>query len=141
MHKLIDYVCEELDELERKASKDGKLSMAEVQYGDMLAHFKKNLLSAEEMSEGGYSSRRGSYARGYYNDGMGGSYEGMSYARGGNRGGGRRGGANQYGSYADGYSRGDGSEELIDAIHGMMQDLPPETQKEAKRFIQKLEQM
>lgn len=136
MHKLIDYVCEELDELERKASKDGKLSMAEVQYGDTLAHFKKNLLSAEEMSEGGYSSRMGSYARGRYNDGMGGSYENTSYARGG-----RRGGANQYGSYADGYSRADGSEELIDAIHGMMQDLPPETQKEAKRFIQKLEQM
>lgn len=153
MHKLIDYICEELDELERKADKDGKLSMAEIQYGDTLAHFKKNLLKAEEMTEGeGYSSRgwsyaRGSYADGSYDDGMGnmgGSYEGRSYARGGrngNRGGGgRRGGANQYGSYAGGYSRA-GADELVDTIHGMMQDLPPETQQEAKRFIQKLEQM
>ena len=76
MHKLIDYICDELEELERKADKDGKLSMSEVQYGDTLAHFKKNLLKAEEMSDDGYSgnySMRGddmpyrggnSYARG-----------------------------------------------------------------------------
>lgn len=134
MHKLIDYLCEELDELEQKAMKD-KLSMSEIQYGDVLAHFKKNLIAGEQMAENGYSNSRG----GSYNMGGG------SYARG--ERGGRRGGANQYGSYADGgysrgdYSRGGAAEELADTVRSMMRDLPPETQREATKFVQKLEQM
>ena len=76
MHKLIDYVCDELEELERKVDKDGKLSMAEVQYADVLAHLKKDILTADAMWEqseysgmrpDGHSYgywRRGSYARG-----------------------------------------------------------------------------
>ena len=62
MHKLMEYVCDELEELERKAEKGGKLSMAEIQYGDTLAHFKKNLLTADAMTgegEYGYSNARG----------------------------------------------------------------------------------
>jgi len=107
MDKLIDYICDEMEELERKADK-GKLSMAEVQYADMLAHLKKNILTSEAMmDEGEYSNDTGnSYARGRgrgsnaKRDSMGryssrmysgrsyddGSYEG-SYERGGNRGG------------------------------------------------------
>lgn len=71
MHKLIEYVCDELKEYEKKAEKTGKLSVSEVQFVDTLAHLKKNLLTAEAMGEGeGYSnessyanrsSRRGSY--------------------------------------------------------------------------------
>lgn len=76
MHKLMEYICDELEELERKADKDGKLSMSEIEYVDKLAHIKKSLLSAEEMwEESEYSGagdgsdqlRRGgasSYARG-----------------------------------------------------------------------------
>lgn len=63
MHKLINFLCEELEDLERKAEKDGKLSMAEVEYGDKLAHFKKNLMKAEEMEGDGSSYGYGSYAR------------------------------------------------------------------------------
>lgn len=104
MHKLIEYICDELEELERKADKEGKLSMAEIQYGDTLAHMKKNLLKADEMWEDSeYSMTGGSYAM---DDRRNGPYtRGGSYARGGRggRGGGRR-GANQYGSYAGGYS-------------------------------------
>lgn len=51
MHKLIDYVCAELDELERKAER-GKLSMSDVQYMDTLAHAKKNLLTGDAMMDG-----------------------------------------------------------------------------------------
>lgn len=71
MHKLIEFICDELDDLERKAERGGKLSMTEVQYGDMLAHFKKNLLKSEEMMDGGYSMDRysgdysGDYSRSY----------------------------------------------------------------------------
>ena len=57
MHKLIDYVCDELTDLEKKAEKDG-LSMSEIQYADTLAHLKKNLMKAEEMElENEYSQR------------------------------------------------------------------------------------
>lgn len=81
MHKLIEYICDELEELERKAEKGGKLSMQEVQYMDTLAHAKKNLLKSEEMmgDEEEYSMAGGSYA--YARDGRGGSSN-VSYARG-----------------------------------------------------------
>ena len=137
MHKLMEYICEELEELERKADKDGKLSMAEIQYGDTLAHFKKNLLSAEEMWDNSeYSEAGGSYARG----------------RGGNRGGRNRGGANQYGSYAmrggsyvrgnrDGYS-GDDSEMMVQELRELMEQAPDDrTRTEFHKFIKRIEQM
>lgn len=149
MHKLMDYVCGELEELERKAEKEG-LSMAEVQYGDTLAHFKKNLLKGEEMmGEDEYSMAGG------------GSYAGGSYARGGRGGQSRRGGQSMrgsYGSYARGrgnnarrdsmgrYSREDGysmaNDEMIDELHELMQEAPDEqTRKEFQKFIQRIESM
>lgn len=51
MHKLLEYVCDEMKELEEKVGRDHNLSMSEVQYLDTLAHTKKNLLKAEEMEE------------------------------------------------------------------------------------------
>ena len=86
MHKLMEFICDELDELERKAGKDGKLSMQEVQYMDTLAHAKKNLLKADEMMEDSEYSEAGdgnSYRRGRYSrrGGEGSSYD-SSYARG-----------------------------------------------------------
>lgn len=117
MHKLMEFICDELEELERKVEKGGKLSMAEVEYGDKLAHFKKNLLKADELwEEGDYSM-----ARPYEDGGM----PNRSYARGG----GRRRGANQYGSYAggsymDGYSRAD--EDFMSELRGLMQNAPNE---------------
>lgn len=86
MHKLIKYACEELEELERKADKGGKLSMTELQYADTLAHLKKNLLKSEEMEGGeeeysmrGYSRRMSGAEGGSH---RGGSYDDESYADG-----------------------------------------------------------
>ena len=87
MHKLMEYICDELEELERKAEKDGKLTMQEIEYMDTLAHTKKNLLKADEMwgdseysmggnryyRDGSYAGRRGNVKR----DAMG------RYSRGG----------------------------------------------------------
>lgn len=56
MHKLLDYICSELEDLESKADRDGSLTMSEIQYADTLLHMKKNLLKSEEMSDD-YSSR------------------------------------------------------------------------------------
>ena len=58
MDNLCDYIKTELKELDRKAA-NGKLSSSDVQYGDILAHFKKNLLTADAMEEGSsYDSGR-----------------------------------------------------------------------------------
>lgn len=146
MHKLIEYICKELDELERKADKEGKLSMAETEYGDVLAHFKKNLLSSEKMmdDEGEYSMEGGSY--------MGGN----SYARGGRS---MRGGSYRYpseGSYARGRGRNarrdsmgryasEGSYDsgdMIEELRELMEDADNEQMRsEFQRFIKKIESM
>ena len=72
MHKLIEYCCDELEDIERKVSKGQKLSMQELQYADTLAHMKKNLLKGEEMSGGSGYSSMGYSRRMSYDDG--GSY-------------------------------------------------------------------
>ena len=118
MHKLIDYICDELDDMERKAEKGGKLSMAEMQYVDTLAHTKKNLLKAEEMSEGEYSGR--TYP-----------YDGRSYAR-------RRDSMGRYSRR--GYSMA--SEDMVDELRELMEKSPDEhTKREFKKFIEKIEMM
>ena len=156
MHKLIDYICDELEELERKADKEGKLSMAEIQYGDMLAHFKKNLLKGEEMygEEEMYSMDGGSYAMGDDRGGMNGRTRmGGRSMRGGNsyryegegsyaRGRGRNAKRDAMGRYSSrgGYSMA--GDEMIDELRDLMQDAPDEqTRMEFQRFIQKIEQM
>lgn len=143
MDKLIGFVCDELDDLERKVSKDGKLSIAEVQYMDTLAHAKKNLMKGEEMSEEGYSGMM--YPR-YYGDDR--SYRGgrsyadeRSYARGDGRGRGRNARRDSMGRYSSaGYSMA--AEDMVDELHELMEKAPDEmTKREFKKFIDKIETM
>lgn len=126
MHKLLEYICDELDELERKVEKEGKLSATEIQYADMLAHTKKNLLKADEMmDEGEYSG----YGRSY-------RMEDGSYARG--RRNARRDAMGRYSRRSDGYSMD--SEDMIDELNELMRKAPDErTRMEFQRFIQKIE--
>ena len=51
MHKLCEYIDDELEDLERKAEKVGKLSEREVVYGKDLAKFKSALLTNKAMEE------------------------------------------------------------------------------------------
>ena len=139
MHKLIDFVCDELEDIEQKAAK-GELSISDVQYADTLAHLKKNLLKSEEMMEEfdeGYSSEmrpmngtmRGSS---YRYDG------GMSYARGR----GRNAKRDSMGRYSSerGYSR-DGME-MADQLRDLMKDAPDESvRRDIERLLRKVEQM
>ena len=62
MNALVQYICDELEELERKVDKGGKLSGQELEYLDTLAHAKKNLLKSEEMENDGYSGNDGMYS-------------------------------------------------------------------------------
>ncbi len=66
MHNsLYEYVCDELHELDRKAQ-SGDPSMSDIQYADMLEHYKKSVLTNRAMETEGYAHR---YGRAY-DDGM-----------------------------------------------------------------------
>lgn len=154
MHKLIEYVCEELESLEKKAAK-GSMSAAEIEYADKLASLKKNLLKGdmlydEVMEDGEYSGNMGgmSYQRGGRGGNRGGnmgggSYDdGMSYARGDGRGRGRNARRDSMGRYSSerGYSR-DG-QEMADQLRDLMEDAPDESvRRDIERLLRKVEQM
>lgn len=124
MHKLIDYICDELKELERKAEKNGTLTMSEVQYMDTLAHAKKNLLTGDAMMDAG------EYESGRYMPYSGGLYGG-SYRRG----------RDSMGRYTSrrGYSYDDG---MIEELRSLMENAPDErTKSEFRQFISKIEKM
>ena len=124
MHKLLEYVCDEMSELEDKVAKDHKLSSAEVQYLDTLAHTKKNLLKAEEMEGEGYSGDY-RYSERYPDDS---SYR-RSYAR-------RR---DSMGRYSRRYSGEDG---MLDSLRDLMESAPDErTRAEYRKFIAKMESL
>jgi hypothetical protein len=100
MHKIYEYLCDELKDLEKKAESGQQLSMAELEYLNKLTETKKNLLKIEMLEEDSE-----------YSNAMG---------RGGNRGGGRR---NSYYSMDDGmgirggsYARGRGRNARRDAM-------------------------
>lgn len=129
MHKLIEYICDELEDLERKTEKGGKLSMQEVQYGDMLAHFKKNLLKSDEMMEDEeYSMAGGSYA--YARDSRG-DRSNVSYARGRGRNA-RRDSMGRY-SRDGGYSMAE--DDFRMDLEELMQIAPNERAKQKLREI------
>lgn len=124
MHKLVQMICDELDEIERKAGTEGKLSMSEIQYIDTLAHAKKNLLKGEEMMGTSHSMARGRNAR---RDAMG------RYASAGEM-------SRRDMSYYDGSSYADEMSNMVDSIYGIMDDLPQNVKVEAQKFVKKLEQ-
>ncbi|MBO7436043.1 hypothetical protein J6U76_08675 [bacterium] len=143
MDKMIEFVCEQLEELEKKAAK-GSMTMPEVQYADTLAHLKKNLLKSEEMMaemDGEYSGNMGgSYRGGSYRGGSyrGGSYEGGSYARGRGRNA-RRDSMGRYSSER-GYSRD--PQEMADQLRDLMEDAPNENvRRDIERLMRTVEQM
>ncbi len=124
MHKLMEFICDEMEELERKAEKDGKLTMQEVQYLDTLAHTKKNLLKADEMWDESEYSMAGD--RSYARDGRM-NRNNMSYARGRNA---RRDSMGRYSrrgnSYGD-YSMAEDDFKM--ELQDLMQDAPNEQVK------------
>ena len=159
MHKLINYVCDELEKIEQQAG-NGKLSIAEIEYADKLAHLKKNLLRADELMEAGYSGdiRRwpSSYRGGRsYEDG-GSSYGRESYGRERDgssyesRGRGSNAQRDSRGRYSSGrgysrYVRDDYSmdtDEVVQDLRELMEGAPDQRMRqELQRIITKVEQM
>ena len=131
MHKLYEWACNELEELENKAEKG--LSAADVEYADKLTELKKNILKIEMLEDEGYSAEyrddMGNYSRGRYNRGNsyrgGGSYAGRRNAR--------RDSMGRYSRAAD---------EQIEMLEGMLDSAPNEQiKKEIEKLISKMEQV
>lgn len=157
MHKLIEYVCDELEKVEQQVSDNKKLSLAEVEYADKLAHLKKNLLRSEEIMDKGYSGemRRSPSSfrdgRSYARDGS--SY-GSSYERGGSsyddRGRGSNAQRDSRGRYSTGrgysrYVRDDYSmatDEIVMDLRSLMDQAPDDRMRQQiQRIVTKAENM
>lgn len=125
IYELKEKLCKELEEYGRK----GDLDVGSLEIVDKLAHAVKNLGKIIEMSEEEYSGasdgRGGSYNRSYRYDG--------SYARGRRR--------DSMGRYSRGYSRAEEMDEMVDSIRSMMGSLPSDMQRDAQRFVDRLEKM
>lgn len=135
MHKLCEFIDNELDELEEKVKREGSLSRAEIEDGKNLAKFKMALLTNDRMEQDGGESEMYPYMGGYrsYDDGMRDSRRGHSGAR-------RRDAMGRYSRENRGYSRADSREDMIEDLRELMNEAPDETtKKHYQKFIRELE--
>lgn len=133
MHKMIEYIDNELMEAERKAS-NGRLSNGELERADMLAHLKKSILTNEAMEGSSYdynhsgerfrnsANRMHSYGDSYGDE----SYDGRG--RGANA---RRDSMGRYSS---------DNRETIDKLYTLMERIPDLPSREViKQIIKDME--
>ena len=118
-----------------KAGVGQKLSAGEIQYGDMLAHFKKSLLTNDAME--GYDDEYSNDNRAMRDNrsmrSMRGN-DGNSMARG------RTGNVRR--DSMGRYSRDDALDDMVDELEELMEKAPDEqTKKEFRRFINKVQSM
>lgn len=135
MHKLCDYLTDELKELEDKVARGGKLSRAEIEDGKNIAKFKMALLTNDRMEQDGGESDMYPYIGGNrsYEDDMRDSRRGRSGAR-------RRDAIGRYSRENRGYSRADAREDMIEDLRELMNEAPDEaTKKHYQKFIRELE--
>ena len=156
MHKLIEYVCDELEKIEKQADQSGKLSLAEIEYADKLAHLKKNLLRSDEIMDKGYSGDmrrfptsfrdgrsygRGDYGRADYDRGDS-SYDDRGRGPNAQRDSrGRYSTGHNYSRYVrDDYSM-DTGEVIMDLRHLMDEAPDDRMRQQIQRIVTKVEQM
>jgi len=126
-----DFVCHELEELDEKAKAD-KVSMTDVQYADMLEHYKKSYLTNEAMEEPGYSNR------GYmpYYGGM--SYAGRMNAKRDSMGRYSREGRDYSRNRGNGYSYAEDMEATKEEMRELAQKMPEEHRRKIERALDDL---
>ena len=140
---LYDYVCEELEDVERDGLKPGNLDST-----DKLVNIKKNLLKIEKYEnemDGGYSmgdgywEAQGGYAGDPMNDGYSNARRGEHWVRGHYSRDGRR-MYNRDGGYSyrrrdsrGRYSRADGKEGMMESMKEIMADATTEKEREIIR--------
>lgn len=113
-----EFACDELRDLDRKAQA-GDLQLSDIQYADMLEHYKKSKLTADAMerADGEYSRHGG------YNDGG-------TFAR-------ERDSRGRYSARS--YARDDGLSRELRALMPMARD--EQTRMEMQRLAEKVERM
>ena len=135
---LYDYVCEELEDVERDGLKAGNLDST-----DKLVNIKKNLLKIEKYEnemDGGYSMGDGYWtAEGGYGDGYSRANRGQHWVRGHYSRDGRR-MYDRDGGYSfrrrdsrGRYSRADGKEGMMENMKEIMADATNEKEREIIR--------
>lgn len=126
LYELKEMLCKELEEYGRK----GEMTTGSLEVVDKLAHTIKNIGKIIEMYDEG---DEGSYAYAYADrDGnRGTNYRGGSYARDRGR--------NARRDSMGRYSRA--SEEVVEQLRDLMEDVPEEMKHEVKRLITKMESM
>lgn len=120
MNVILDYICEEIAEIEEKIRKDGKLSMSEIEYLDKLEHIKKDRLTSEAMEDSGYS-----------NDGYDRGYSGRRYAN--------RDSMGRYTSRR--YSRDEAKDEVIRHMEKLMGDMSGKDREIVQDAVNQLKTM
>lgn len=128
-----DFVCHELEELDEKAKAD-KVSMTDVQYADMLEHYKKSYLTNEAMEESGYSNRYMPNWGGYAYEGN--SYAGRMNAKRDSMGRYSRNRGTSYGG--NGYSYAEDMEATKDEMRELAQKMPEEHRRKIERALDEL---
>ena len=126
-----DFVCHELEELDEKAKAD-KVSMTDVQYADMLEHYKKSYLTNEAMEGEGYSNR------GYmpYYGGM--SYAGRMNAKRDSMGRYSREGRDYSRNHGNGYSYAEDMEQTREEMRELAQKMPEAHRRKIERALDDL---
>lgn len=140
LEELCEKVTDEIAEANKKIrTGNGKLSAGDVEYLDKLTHMLKSIKTTIAMGE--YDDDRSGNYR--YDRRNGRSYDGDmdggSYARGR----GRNAKRDSMGRYSSerGYSRNEAVDDVKDAIHEAMDDMPEHLKREARNFLNKIEQM
>ena len=126
-----DFVCRELEELDEKAKAD-KVGMTDVQYADMLEHYKKSYLTNEAMEGEGYSNR------GYmpYYGGM--SYAGRMNAKRDSMGRYSREGRDYSRNHGNGYSYAEDMEQTREEMRELAQKMPEAHRRKIERALDDL---
>ena len=122
MHKLCEYIDKELEELEHKAGVGQKLSAGEIQYGDMLAHFKKSLLTNDAME--GYDDEYSNDNRAMRDNRSMRSMRGNSYRYDDGNSMARGRGSNARRDSMGRYSRDDALDDMVDELEELMDKAP-----------------
>ena len=136
MHRLCEYIDKELMEMERGVADGKRLSAAELEYADKLAHLKKSILTNEAMEEAydddGYSR--------HYDDGRRMRDDGYSYA---GRGRGRTARRDSMGRYSrGGYSYDEGKDDMMKELREIKAKAPDDrTRQKIEHFISEMESM
>jgi hypothetical protein len=119
MHKLYEYACDELKELEKKTDKG--LTAAELEYADKLTELKKNILKIEMLEQD--SEYSGRYDGGMTNRSYRGSFRDEDMMMSGARGRGRNARRDSMGRYSsEMYSRA--ADDVIGQLEDMMESAP-----------------